>query len=34
MNRIWAFIRRDARHAYANAISIVVMVGIITVPSF
>ena len=34
MNRLLSFIRRDARHAYANAMSIVVMVGILVVPSF
>ena len=34
MHRLLSFIRRDARHAYANAVSIVVMVGILVVPSF
>ena len=34
MHHLLSFIRRDARHAYANAVSIVVMVGILVVPSF
>ncbi|MBM6756652.1 YhgE/Pip domain-containing protein [Collinsella tanakaei] len=34
MHRLLSFIRRDTRHAYANAVSIVVMVGILVVPSF
>ena len=34
MHAIWSFIRRDARHAFANAVSIVVIVGIVAVPSF
>ena len=34
MHAIWSYIRRDARHAFANAVSIVVIVGIVAVPSF
>ncbi len=34
MHAIWSYIRRDARHVFANAVSIVVVVGIIAVPSF
>lgn len=34
MGKIWAFIRRDARHLHANVISLVVIVGIIVVPTF
>ena len=34
MNKIWAFIRRDARHLIVNVISLVVIVGITVVPSF
>lgn len=34
MGKIWAFVRRDARHLHANVISLVVIVGIIVVPTF
>ena len=34
MKHILALLRRDGRRAYANAITIVVMAGIIAVPSF
>lgn len=34
MRKIWDFVRRDARHAFANVISLVVIVGLVVVPSF
>ena len=34
MRGVWAFICRDARHLSANVISLVVVVGLIVVPSF
>ena len=34
MRKIWEFIRLDAKHVFANVISLVVCVGMIVVPSF
>ena len=34
MQRFFAFIKRDAKHVFANVISLVVVVGMIVVPSF
>ena len=34
MSKIWSFIKRDARHLHLNVISLVVIVGIIVVPTF
>ena len=34
MRKIWSFIKRDARHLHLNVISLVVIVGIIVVPTF
>ncbi len=34
MRGVWAFLRRDARHAVSSAIALVVFAGIVAVPSF
>ena len=34
MQRFFAFIKRDAKHVFANVISLVVVVGMVVVPSF
>ena len=34
MSKIWSFIKRDARRLHLNVISLVVIVGIIVVPTF
>ena len=34
MRGVWELVRRDARHVRANAIALVVFVGIVAVPSF
>ena len=34
MRKIWEFVRLDAKHVFANVISLVVCVGMIVVPSF
>lgn len=34
MSKVWQFIRRDARHLRSSVIAVVVLVGIVAVPSF